>query len=339
MKPSGADLKRVLAEEAEEDLKDLWEEIGPCWAYLKPDGWRIQLHKLGEKVTLYTNKGNDNTSRFPQVANAIRKEIPLEKIILDTELVGFNKNGKHVHPSKVPSAHRHTCSILDVLYFIDKPTTDRPAQERVQYINNALISPIHGQLVIVEYIYISEFSDLNEIYQKYNSKKMEGYDGIIIKSKNSSYFDKVLKIKTFDTVDSVVVGAYIKNGIPYELLLAIRDTESNRWIPITKLPKEKADWTRIWKECKSYITSDIPEELYNPPELPDIWISPCVVVEFYTRNIRVGAQGKYLLYAEDPTNAFLRRDKGPDNSTTLKQAMIIGNINQLPSQLDFFSAI
>lgn len=72
---------------------------GVGWLYeIKFDGYRMQVHKVGRSVTLYTRNGADGTDRFPHLAAALRS-LPGSAII-DAELVhpdGFDALHRQVH--------------------------------------------------------------------------------------------------------------------------------------------------------------------------------------------------------------------------------------------------
>jgi bifunctional non-homologous end joining protein LigD len=64
---------------------------GDAWLHeVKFDGYRIQVHKAGGKVTLFTRRGHDWTRRFPHLAAELRA---LPTCILDTELVAAHEQG------------------------------------------------------------------------------------------------------------------------------------------------------------------------------------------------------------------------------------------------------
>jgi bifunctional non-homologous end joining protein LigD len=52
---------------------------------VKFDGWRIQLHKRGRDVLIFTRKGYVYTSRLPGIADAVAA-LPARSAILDGEL-------------------------------------------------------------------------------------------------------------------------------------------------------------------------------------------------------------------------------------------------------------
>ena len=60
---------------------------GEAWFYeVKFDGYRLQVHKAGDTVILYTRKGHDWTERFPHLAVSL-KSLACDFAILDAELV------------------------------------------------------------------------------------------------------------------------------------------------------------------------------------------------------------------------------------------------------------
>src|SRR5215831_8948080 len=63
---------------------------GPEWEYeLKLDGYRLQAIKDGDKVRLYSGRGNDFTSKFAKIATAVSK-IKTSSFLLDGEAVAVD---------------------------------------------------------------------------------------------------------------------------------------------------------------------------------------------------------------------------------------------------------
>jgi bifunctional non-homologous end joining protein LigD len=73
---------------------------GEGWLYeVKFDGYRMQVHKVGERVILYTRNGADWTGRFPPFIDALTS-LPCTSAIIDAELVhadGFKALHGSVH--------------------------------------------------------------------------------------------------------------------------------------------------------------------------------------------------------------------------------------------------
>ena len=67
---------------------------GDAWLHEpKLDGWRVQAHKQGGSVVLYSKRGLDLTSRFRQIASAVAA-MPAASVILDAEIVSLDLEGR-----------------------------------------------------------------------------------------------------------------------------------------------------------------------------------------------------------------------------------------------------
>ena len=64
---------------------------GEAWLHeVKFDGYRMQIHKVGRKVTIFTRNGHDWTDRFPHLA---AKLAALPTCVIDAELVAIDATG------------------------------------------------------------------------------------------------------------------------------------------------------------------------------------------------------------------------------------------------------
>jgi bifunctional non-homologous end joining protein LigD len=66
---------------------------GPGWLpEVKFDGWRVQLHKVGREVAVYTKRGHDYAARIPMIARAL-SDLAQHALIIDGELVACDERG------------------------------------------------------------------------------------------------------------------------------------------------------------------------------------------------------------------------------------------------------
>src|SRR5262249_16471823 len=66
---------------------------GEGWLYeVKCDGYRVQAHKMGSRVIIYSRNGHDFTERFPSIAQLLQ-ELPVKAAVLDGEVVASNTDG------------------------------------------------------------------------------------------------------------------------------------------------------------------------------------------------------------------------------------------------------
>jgi bifunctional non-homologous end joining protein LigD len=67
---------------------------GDGWVHeVKFDGYRVQAHKLGSRIVLFSRNGHDFTERFPSIAQLLR-ELPARSAILDGEVVANDVDGR-----------------------------------------------------------------------------------------------------------------------------------------------------------------------------------------------------------------------------------------------------
>lgn len=337
--PTGANIRVVRLEEAsaregisaiEASAIEVWREVGPCLAYPKPDGWRFQVHKVGETIKLFSRTGRDWAKAFHSVVQSILAKLPDERAILDTELVGFDSLGRHLKPNKLPGAARYRCYVLDALYLNGLDLTSPPAKKRVPYIWEHLHDVFGGMFVFAEYTYISYQEQWVAFYQSCLYRRVDGFDGAIIKQLDAPYFVDVLKVKPEETVDAVVIGAFLKGGVVSSLLLVAPDSQQH-WMSITEVHKHFTDWNNVWPACQSHIVDHRPPNLGYLPNVPHIWVLPKVVVEVKLAEWRPPRPSSpYPLRTDRIKRCTLREDKGPEAATAFEQVLQMAGVPHWP---------
>jgi bifunctional non-homologous end joining protein LigD len=67
---------------------------GDGWVHeLKCDGYRVQAHKVGSRVIVFSRNGHDFTERFPSIAQLLH-EMPAKAAVLDSEVVASDADGR-----------------------------------------------------------------------------------------------------------------------------------------------------------------------------------------------------------------------------------------------------
>jgi DNA ligase-1 len=85
----------MLAQPAE-DLESALAQLGTAILEWKLDGARVQVHKSGDEVRVYTRNLNDVTAAVPEVVNTL-KEVKAQSLILDGEAIALRADGRP-HP-------------------------------------------------------------------------------------------------------------------------------------------------------------------------------------------------------------------------------------------------
>ncbi|WP_274652023.1 RNA ligase family protein [Paenibacillus humicola] len=195
-----------MGREAFDDETFIFE---PKW-----DGWRILLHKQGDRLEAYTRNGNVVTGKFPELREAAAS-IRAREAILDCEGVcirggrtvfdDFSYRGRLADPRKIASAARtHPASfmVFDVLLSDRREHLDEPLMTRKERLAE-IVEPAD---MIVPTSYIGEKG--KAMFAWSAEHRMEG---IVAKRKNSVYVPGIetqdwIKIKHFQTIDAIVLG-------------------------------------------------------------------------------------------------------------------------------------
>lgn len=256
------------------------EEINdnPNWIYdIKWDGWRILLHKEGDRVEAFTRHGNNVTAKFPELQE-VGQSIQSHTAIIDCEGVvlrngvsvfdDFAYRGRLTNTSKIEQAtltHPATFIAFDVLA-TDTPHTNKPLVERKEILSS-IIEPSSNLLVTP-----SIAGNGSNIFQLTKEKNMEG---IVGKRGNSTYktnhrSHEWLKYKHFKIADVVILG-YKEN--PFTMLVG---TQINgKYKPLANVefgfkPEEKTAFREIAKQIVTKVERDM------------MWVEPilCCKVQY-----------------------------------------------------------
>jgi len=106
---------------------------GDGWVHeVKFDGYRVQVHKVGSRVVMFSRNGHDFTDRFPSIAQLLH-ELPAEAAVLDGEVVASDADGRpnfarlHVHWTRPGTIHLWA---FDLLAFNGRDLRPQPLAKR-----------------------------------------------------------------------------------------------------------------------------------------------------------------------------------------------------------------
>ena len=134
----------MLADSAETIADAMAAEAGPMSIEWKLDGARIQVHRQGERVAVYTRNLNDVTARVPEVVDAVRA-LPARELILDGEVIALMSSGRprsfqdtmrrfgrRLDDDALRAALPLTPFFFDILYHDGESLIDQPLSERLE---------------------------------------------------------------------------------------------------------------------------------------------------------------------------------------------------------------
>jgi len=191
---------------------------GSQWEYeLKLDGYRLQAIKDGDKVRLYSRRGNDFTKKFARIADKVLR-IKEQAFILDGEAVAVDEKGKPSfqmlqNRASMPRGWNLVYYAFDLLHLNGQHLKDRPLKER-----RALLGKVIGKSGVL--LSRSLPGTLNQIIAAVEEL---GLEGVIAKRLDSHYqagrrselwLKYPLKLK-----QEFAIGGFRLDGKRLELLL------------------------------------------------------------------------------------------------------------------------
>ena len=237
------------------DVGDALAKTGPASVEWKLDGARVQVHRHGNEVRIYTRNLNDITHRLPGVV-AIAQAMPAETLVLDGEVLGVDEDAK-------PQAFQDTMSafgredavgagdgllvrFFDVLHadgvdLIDEPLTVR--QGRLDALVGDLAVPrVHT-------------ADQGDAQAALDTALAHGHEGVMVKALDSTYDagrrgSSWRKVKPVRTLDLVVLAAEWghgrRQGWLSNLHLGARDPDAG-YVMVGKTFKGLTDALLTWQ--------------------------------------------------------------------------------------------
>ena len=250
----------MLADTAD-DVSDAWQRLGAAAFEFKVDGARVQVHKDGERVHVFSRLLNDVTPAVPEIVELVSR-LPARRLILDGETVALSSTGR---PLPFQTTMRRFGRRLDVerlraelpvdvrffdaLRVDDQILLDRPLQERWQ----ALTSATATADVVVPHIVAATPEQAEAFLARAFA---EGHEGVMAKSLDASYSagrrgQEWLKIKVAHTLDLVVLaaewGSGRRRGWLSNLHLGARDPEQGGYVMLGKTFKGMTDQVLGWQ--------------------------------------------------------------------------------------------
>ncbi|MBI2451991.1 ATP-dependent DNA ligase [Candidatus Pacearchaeota archaeon] len=212
-----------------DDIGEAFEACGkPAAIEHKYDGFRVMISKKKEEIKLFTRRLENVTKQFPDVVEAVKKNVKGESFILDSEVVGFNPGTKKYLPFEAISQR------IKRKYDIDKLKKELPVEVNVFdviYYNgkNLMSSPFRERRKILERIVKNaelKIRSARQIITDSEDKAMEFYqealkigeEGIMVKNLDAPYQQGrrvgfMVKLKPVaNDFDLVIVGAEYGSG-------------------------------------------------------------------------------------------------------------------------------
>ncbi len=316
----------------------------------KYDGERIQAHKKGNDVKLFSRRLTDITDQYPDVVGRVKK-LKAKTLILDGEAVAYDfrekrylrfqklmqrrrKYGVKEYAARIPVKY----SVFDILYLNGKPLLNEKYSARRKQLEKTVkkgdyIAPA-GRITT---------GKIEELEDFFNDCLDRGLEGVICKNPDSVYqpgarkwswikWKKEYASKLADTFDLVVVGAFRgrgkRSGTYGALLCAVYNKQKDVFQTFTKVGTGFTDeqLNKLVKKLKPAESDGKPARVESTLK-PDQWFKPAFVMEVTGAEITsspihtAAAKEKKGLALRFPRFVRWREDKSPEEATTAKEVL------------------
>jgi len=351
----GNPIRPMLAERLGSPEEILEKLGGKCMAEFKYDGERVQAHKQGDNVTLFSRRLENITDQYPDAAELFKKYVKARDAIIEAECVAVDVDTGEMKPFQELMHRRRKYGIkeaieeypvslfmFDVLYANGEDYTLKPYLTRRKKLEQIIVAC--DRVRTSESLLVDNVEDMEKFFEE---AVENGCEGLMCKSisKDSVYqagsrgwlwikYKREYKSEMTDTVDLAVVGAFHgrgkRAGTYGALLLAAYNPDKDIFETVTKCGTgfTDEDLEKLPKMLKKHKLSHKHPRVQSMLEA-DVWFEPVVVIEVLGAEITLSPvhtcamdsirKGSGLAIRFPRFTGNYRLDKSAEDATTNKE--------------------
>jgi len=320
-------LKPMLAQMAESPREAIEEHGGETAFEYKLDGARIQIHKVGEKIKVFSRRLTDVTDSLPEIVQAVREGVKAHEAVLEGEVIAVGRDGHPLPFQHLMRRFRRVYEIekmlreipvklylFDLLYVDGESLIDEPYLER----RDRLLRVVEG-IPLTEQLVTGDPVEAERFLRK---ALEEGHEGLMAKRLDSPYKPGVrgkhwLKIKEpLEPLDLVITAAEYgygrRHGWLSDYYLAARDEETGEFLVVGKTFKGLTDQEII----------EMTERLKRLAVMEEgnrVVVKPQIVVEVAYNEIQKSPKYKCGMALRFARITRIRDDKSPEEVDTIQK--------------------
>ena len=266
----GRPLRPMLASSAA-TVADAFARLSPAIVEWKIDGIRIQVHRAGADVAVFTRTLDDITIRVPEIAEAILA-LDVRDAVFDGEAVALapdgrprpfqvtaSRTGSHMDVARQQADTPLTPFFFDLLHLDGADLIDEPAHVRQARL--AAVMPAHLQVPRLV------TGDAGAASVFFADAVGRGHEGVVVKAPDSRYAagrrgSEWIKVKPRHTLDLVILAAEWghgrRRGWLSNLHLGARDPDTGGLVMLGKTFKGLTDEMLTWQTNRLLELADPP---------------------------------------------------------------------------------
>ena len=312
-----------------------FQEMGTAAIEWKYDGVRVQIHKDGNNVQIFSRRLEDVTASLPEIVR-VALQIQAKSAILDGEAVAMDKDGRPMAFQEILKRFRRKYNVeklalqiplnlflFDLIYLDGKSLIDLALTER-----RALLEKVADPSILADQV----LSDKPEAAERIYARALDsGHEGVMLKNPSSVYGPgkrgkNWLKIKpVMETLDLVVIGAKWGEGRRASLLGSYRlgclDPETNKlldlgWVATGLTDEALTDLTEMFGE------------LIIVQKGMEVEIKPAVIFEVAYEEIQKSPNYSSGYALRFPRMIAVRDDKSLEEADTLERVVSLYKVQR-----------
>ncbi|HET9898607.1 MAG TPA: ATP-dependent DNA ligase [Streptosporangiaceae bacterium] len=251
----------------------------------KIDGIRVQIHRDGDRIWVFTRTLDDITDRVPEIV-AIARALEVRSVLIDAEAIALRQDRRPYpfqvtsaraasqsapaavsargnHPPEPPAAGRVplTAFLFDLLHLDGRDLIDQPAAERFRQLT--AIAP--QELLIPR----SVTANAAQAAEFFSDAIARGHEGVVAKAIDAPYRtgrrgSDWIKVKPRATLDLVILAAEWghgrRTGLLSNLHLGARDLDTGKFVMLGKTFKGLTDAMLRWQTDHLLSIADPPDQ-------------------------------------------------------------------------------
>ncbi len=356
----GVPIRPMLAERlpsAEAILKKLGGKS--VVAEYKLDGERLQIHKSGDKVSLFSRRLEVITGNYPDAVDLVKRHVSAKEAILEAEVVAINEDTSEYLPFQELMHRRRKHGVQQAvedypiaLNFFDLLLAGATDLTGKKYsLRRRKMEQVVEATDRTRPVPALETSDPAEVERFMDEAIENGCEGLVVKDPSSNYragarefawikLKREYRSELTDTIDLPIIGAFHgkgrRAGTYGTFLLGAYDDKTGLFTSLAKVGTgfSDQDLARIPKLLKPFESHVKPRNVESKME-PDVWFRPQLVIETIASEltlspIHTAAMGRIrpgagISLRFPKFTGKLRDDKRPEDATTVEQIVSMYN--------------
>jgi len=328
-------------------------KLGLVGVQPKYDGFRVQVHKEGDRVSIFSRNLENLTDMIPEVREAARR-LAVDSVILDGEAIAYNPASEEYLPFQLTMGRRRKhgvekfaaaapvrAFVFDAMYRDGVDLTSLPYEARLEVVAEV----VRGSETLVA-APLTRTDSADVLTRELLDNISRGLEGVVAKRLTSPYqagarnFNWVkLKRNTSgqlnDTIDVVLLGYYRGRGRRTDLgagalLAGVYDPARDEFVTISNIGTGLSDaaWRELYERARALESEHRPARV-SSLITPDAWLEPEIVAEVLADEITPSPRhtcgmtegGSGLAQRFPRVVSFRGADKRAEDATTVAEIL------------------